>query len=140
MNAPAITKDMQAVSDIVKAINAAWSADRAEDIRQYLHPKMVIVAPDATFRAEGRDVCVQSYIDFTRAATISRFEPLTPIVDVFGNTAVATCAFEITYEMNGRVFDEQGTDVLVFHRDRDDAPWLVVWRTTNARPVADNDD
>jgi hypothetical protein len=48
-------------------------------------------------------------------------------IDVFGDTAIATCSYEIAYEMGGERFNDTGRDIFVFVRENHRS--LAVWRT-----------
>ncbi len=53
------------------------------------------------------------------------FKESDPDIDLWGNTAVATYSWEITYEMNGQNYHESGQDLFVLTRDEDG--WRAVW-------------
>lgn len=67
-----------------------------------------------------------SYRDFCSRATKRGFRIMDPAIDVFGETAIATYSYEISYELDGEGFDETGRDVFVFVRE---GSWWAVWRT-----------
>jgi hypothetical protein len=48
-------------------------------------------------------------------------------IDVSGATAVASCAFEMTYERNGSRYLSKGHDLWIFTRKQDE--WMAIWRT-----------
>ena len=127
--------DRRAVAEIVLRINDAWRQGRYDELNTYFHPDVVVVPPGFSDSVVGRESCVQSYKDFTAAATIHEFVASEPVVEIWGETTVATCGFTIAYEMSGQSHREVGTDILVFTRERD--TWLVVWRTLVANPVKD---
>jgi hypothetical protein len=52
--------------------------------------------------------------------------PPEPDVDIFGDTAIAVYAWNMTYELSGLEYRESGHDVFVFNRDQ--GRWLAVWR------------
>jgi hypothetical protein len=77
--------------------------------------------------AAGKAACAKSYQDFLNQAKIRNCKLAEPLIDVAGDTAVAACAWEMTYELNGQTYSESGHDLFVFNRDQ--GKWLAVWRT-----------
>lgn len=86
-----------------------------------------MVLPDFQQRVQGRDACVASYVDFCSQAAISGLTLGEISVDVFGDTAVASYGYEISYELGGERFNDKGRDIFVFVRGNDG--WQSVWRT-----------
>lgn len=70
---------------------------------------------------------VESYRQFSNTAKVHNFEELKIQVNVFNNTAIANTTFHINYEVQGKVYSEKGTDILVLNNF--DNEWMVVWRT-----------
>ena len=70
---------------------------------------------------------MKSYKDFRSQAIIHDPHEEDAAIDVFGDTAIATYRFEITYEMNGKTFNESGRDIFIFVREEEG--WQAVWRT-----------
>jgi len=125
---------MDAVRERVQSLNAAWREGRFDELRSYFHPDAVIVAPGLEARISGRDAVVESYRNFVATASIEAFELAEPVVDAWGDTAVVTAKFTITYSMDGKRFHEQGHDLLVFQRNGGE--WLIVWRTLMSSEVS----
>ena len=127
MNAPAMPDVEAAVWRTVQRINEAWVQSRIEELRELLHSSMVIVPPDRGEPVRGQASCIDSYRDFIVQARVLRFEELTPVIDVFGDTAVATYDFEIFYELGGTWTTQRGRELIVLMREDD--RWWAVWRT-----------
>jgi uncharacterized protein (TIGR02246 family) len=124
------SKQLSAVDEIrelIKRLNDAWVLGQPGELAQFFREDIVMVRPDFTQRTEGRDACVASYEEFCKQAAILDFKLLEPIIDVFGDTAVASYAYEISYEMGGERFKDSGRDLFVFIRQ--DNKWQAVWRT-----------
>ena len=121
------TKDQQQVWQVIRAINDAWLKGHAEDLIDYFHDDMVIVTPDGKEQGKGKVACVQSYKGFSSMAITKEFKEKDPSIQVYGNTAIAGYTFEMTYEMNGKSFDDVGRDIFVLIRE--EGKWLAVWRT-----------
>ena len=127
MASPAGQDDGREICELVRKINEAWVQGRPEELAEYFHRDMVILHPDLETRAAGRAACVEGYADFCRQATIHRFEPSEPAIEVFGETAIAVYRWEIAYEMKGQSFKEAGRDLFVFIQEG--GKWQAVWRT-----------
>lgn len=78
------------IASILRAIGDAVGSGDAESIRRLtapaFHKDMVIRGPEMRLVAQGRDACVQSYVD---AAGVSSPLDDTPRIEVFDDMAVA---------------------------------------------------
>lgn len=120
-------KDTEEIRKLIQQINDAWIKGSAQELASFFREDIVMVHPDFVQRTEGRGACVASYEDFSRAAAILNFATDDPGIDVFGDTAIATYSYEITYEMGGERFSDNGRDIFVFVRSAD--RWQAAWRT-----------
>src|SRR5262245_51861981 len=125
-------EDVRQIRSIVAAINEAWTTGRFDAIGQYVADHVVMAPPGQDSRVLGRDAYVASFRQYAEATWTESFKPLTPRVDVIGNTAVAVCPFSIVYEIDGSRYAEKGFDILVFARTADG--WKIVWRTLTSEP------
>ena len=116
-----------AIEALIEDVNRAWLAGRYEAIAPHVHPDVVLAPPGGGVPIVGREAFVRSYAEFGAMATVHAFEQGERRIDVWGDTAVATCPFRIDYELPSGRFREQGTDVLVLVRNG--ADWLICWRT-----------
>jgi len=112
---------------VIDRMNDTWVKGHPEQLEEFFSEDIVIVAPDFVHRAKGRDAAVASYADFCSQAMIRDLKIGEPSVDVFGNAAVATYDYEISYEMGGEQFNDTGRDLFVFIREND--KWQAAWRT-----------
>ena len=112
---------------LLRSINQAWTQGRPEDLAPYFRDDMVIVGPGFQGRTEGKQACIESYKEFISQATIRDYEESEIVVDVWGETAVASYHFEIDYEMGGTEYHDTGYDLFVFVREG--GLWRVAWRT-----------
>jgi len=110
----------------VRDANRAWTEGRPEEVGPLFHRSAVMAGPDGGELIRGREAIVASFVDYCRRATTRAFEELDHEVRVFGDTAVLTYGFAVTYELEGEVHDERGREVLVWARDEEE--WAVVWR------------
>jgi|SRR5436190_4834569 len=115
---------------LLKRINDAWLQGRPEAIVATLndcfHDGIVIKGPSFQTLGRGKEACVQSYVDFVRQAVIKKCELSDPVIDQSGDTAIATYAWEMTYELEGREYHESGHDLFVLARV--EGRWQAIWR------------
>jgi hypothetical protein len=112
---------------IIREINESWVSGNPDDLKKYFHEEMVIASPDFQEQGRGREVCVESYKSFSSQAIIRDFKEKYPKIFVFGATAIASYIFQMSYEMNGKNFEDAGRDMFIFIREGD--KWQAIWRT-----------
>jgi ketosteroid isomerase-like protein len=127
-----VTAGQRDAWEAVKRINAAWREGQPERLAELFHERMAIVGPDGQRYAEGRDACVESYRTFCEQATVTGYNELDPIVDVYNHVAVVSYGFDIDYTLDGKAARESGQDFFVLERDGDG--WLAVWRQLSSSP------
>lgn len=115
------------IRDFIARMNDAWVQGHPELLTSFFSEDIVMVHPDFSQRTEGREACVAAYADFCTQASIQELKPGEPSIDLFGDTAVATYAYEITYQMAGESFVDTGRDLFIFVRENGE--WRAVWRT-----------
>jgi ketosteroid isomerase-like protein len=125
-------KEVHEIREIVRTINEAWRTGDYDAIGQYVADHVVMAPPGFEGRVLGRQAYVASFRQFAEVATTHDFTTGVPQVDVIGVTAVAVCPFAITYELEGRTYREEGSDILVFALAT--AGWKIVWRTLVSEP------
>jgi ketosteroid isomerase-like protein len=113
-------------TEVVTAVNQAWRDGRFEELGSLFHPDAVIVGPDLTPVARGRDACVQSYAEFSAAATVHEFDETWVRLHEYGNAAVVGYEYRIRYEFKDGAYDERGREVILLVRR--DETWQVAWR------------
>ena len=126
--------DVNPIRETVRGITAAWREGRLDDLSRFYRPDVVFVQPGLKARVEGREACVQSYREFLAMAIVHGYVEDEPLIDSFGETAIAATRFEIDYELATGRYQEAGQDVLVLTRDEDG--WRVAWRTLISEPPA----
>jgi uncharacterized protein (TIGR02246 family) len=117
----------QEIREVVEQLNDAWVKGSPEKLATFFREDIAMVHPDFVQRTEGREACIASYVDFCSQAKVNDFKLGETSIDVFGDTAVATYSYEISYEMGGERFTDSGRDLFVFIREND--RWQAVWRT-----------
>lgn len=100
----------------------------------YFHENIVFNSPDLKKQSIGKDVCLQSYIDFVSNSKVLFCDETNPLVQVFDNTAIVTYDFEMKYEQKNKVYHETGTDIMIFNKQQNS--WKAVWRSlTNIKSL-----
>lgn len=116
----------QEIQDLIRRINEAWLGGRTGELNEYFHDEMVIRGPDLIAHARGRQSCVKSYEDFVQKSQVRNFKASEAEVDLYDSLAVATCSWEISYEMQGQAHQEAGRDLFVLTCAS--GQWQVIWR------------
>ncbi len=119
--------DHETIRSLVRQINDAWIKGRVLDLNGFFHEQMVIAAPDMVCRGEGREACVQSYAGFLQSVDDVDCRISDIHADIWGNSAVATSRYLISWTLEGTPHQETGHEILMFQREND--TWLVIWRT-----------
>ncbi len=115
------------VAAALARINRAWLDRRPADLGPLFHPALTMVLPGFSGRVEGREANVAGFADFCTHATIHEYREQDSQIDVYGDTAVASFAYEMVYERSGQLYRATGRDLWVFARQH--GTWLAVWRT-----------
>ena len=122
--------DCEEVRALVDRINGAWMTERPENLRETLtecfDDAIVIVGPHFHEVARGKEASIRRYEDFVVKATLHACRLSEPRVDVWGDTAVVTYAWEMTYEIDGEVDQNSGQDAFLLVRTP--AGWRATWR------------
>lgn len=108
----------------LRALNDCWTKGDGTGLVNYFHPNMVAITPTDRNRREGRDACVAGWVGFAKMTKIQSWRELEPQIQFYGNTAVVTYYFDMTFEMNGRLIEMGGRDMFVFVKE-DDKWWAV---------------
>lgn len=95
------TEAQKKIWQLLQDMNDAWVKGHPENLVKFFHEDIVIVGPDFQKMGDSRQACVKSYKDFCSQATVHDFKEMDPRIYVYGNTAIATYSYKITYEMNG---------------------------------------
>ena len=111
-------------------MNRAWLEGTIEELPAVLdecfHPAIVIRGGDLAIHGEGKEACIQSYLNFLESADIHRCVIEPAEIDMAGESAMAIYRWEMTYEMDEQTYTEAGSDILALARV--DGRWLITWR------------
>lgn len=119
--------EQENVAAAMRRITDAWLQKRVEDLAANVHDDVVMVLPGFSGRTRGRAVLLAGFQDFCEKATVHQFREDEHQVDVVGNTAVVTVAYEMVYELPAQKYRATGRDLWVF--EKQGSRWLAVWRT-----------
>jgi len=124
MDQSKIKKD---VWETVQTFNRLWTAEnKADELVNYFHKNMVVIAPNNRLRIEGQQACVAGWKAFTQTAKIHYWKELDPKIELFGegNFAIVTYYFDMSFDMFGQTIKMGGRDM--FSLVNEDGKWWVV--------------
>ncbi len=117
---------MDEIRRTLDELNRAWRDRRFGDLAQFFDEKVVMKGPGLRELVRGRDALVQSYEQFMAKSNVIGYAESNHSVDTWGETAVATYDWMMTYEQVGKTNRDSGQDMFVFVRR--DARWIAVLR------------
>jgi len=91
-----------------------------------LHRSIVVMEPGSGKRTEGQDAVIEAYRDFVAGGSIREYVESELSIDLWGDTAVATCRFALEWDADGEPHRDTGQDVFVFTHES--GAWVAVWR------------
>lgn len=108
----------------VKALNEAWTKGNVDRLQDYFHPDMVAVTATDRNILYGKDACFAAWHNFASNAAIHHWTEVDPKVRIFGNTAIVTYYFDMSFDMQGQTVDLNGRDMFVLVKE--DGRWWAV--------------
>jgi ketosteroid isomerase-like protein len=114
----------QEIWKTVRAMNDAWTKGDPDDLARFFHRDMVAITPSDRNRLDGGEACIAGWKGFSSAARIHRWEEIDPAIQIYGDSAVITYYFDMSFEMNGQTFDMGGRDMFFFVKE--DGRWWAV--------------
>ena len=116
------------LADIIGRINAACTQGEGFDaLANLFHQDAVMVQPDFSARAIGREACLKNYADACSQMKFDKFDTSDEQIDIFGSTAVMSHRYDCIWEFKGKRLTDNGREVFVFVKD--ESGWKVAWRT-----------
>jgi hypothetical protein len=118
------------VWETIQEMNRCWTSDDDNDLdglTEYFHENMVAITPTDRHRVQGRDACVAGWQNFASLAKIHYWKELDPDVQVYGvygNAAVVTYYFDMSYDVNHQTRNMWGRDMMILVKE--DGKWQVV--------------
>jgi len=107
----------QEVWQTLRALNDAWTKGKPDGLKKYFHKDMVAITATERERLEGREACFASWNNFVKAAKIHYWKELDPKIQIYGNTAVVTYYFDMSFDMGGQTVKLGGRDMFVFVKE-----------------------
>ena len=117
MKATFDSPEQQEIWATVRAMNDAWTKGNPDDLAQFFHPQMLAITPTDRLRRDGADECIAGWKGFTEAARIHSWREIEPLIRIYGEAAVVTYFYEISFDMGGRRYEEGGRDLFFFVRE-----------------------
>jgi hypothetical protein len=117
---------MDQVRQTPDAINQAWREQRFDTMTDLLDENIVMKGPELKEYGRGRQAFVQSYVQFMAQSKVIEYAESNHAVDMWGDIAVATYDWAMTYEQKGQTRIDKGHDMFVFTRSG--SAWLAVFR------------
>jgi uncharacterized protein (TIGR02246 family) len=123
---------------MLQHISAAWQDRRYQELATLFDDNIVMVLPGLSARIEGRAAVVESYMEFMEHAAVAEYFEDEPTIDVWGDTAIASYRWEMTWVSGGTAASAAGYDVFTFARRAEDQAWRAVWRTMALDPPSED--
>jgi hypothetical protein len=101
----------------VRAMNDAWTCGNPDDLAQFFHRDMVAIAPTERLRIVGGPACVAGWKQFAQTTTIHRWDECEPLIQVYGDAAVVSYYFDMSFDVNGQRIDMGGRDMFFFVKE-----------------------
>lgn len=120
-----------AVATTLSGLSDAWRSRRYEDVASYFDADAVMIVPGFSGRVQGRDVLVDGYREFMDRSTLTHYVEQPPVIDIFGDTAVASYRWEMTWVTREVENKASGHDLFVLQGSEIGGrqSWRAVWRT-----------
>lgn len=126
-----VTAERAPSQNLLTRISIAWRNRCFDDLARCFDEHIVMASPGFSESIQGRDRLVDSYREFMDRATLISYEKRPPDIKLFGDTAIASYHWGMSWLDGGTAHHAAGTDVFVCSCNRDvpDASWRAVWRT-----------
>jgi uncharacterized protein (TIGR02246 family) len=124
------------IGRLIRHLNEAWKSGRTDQLNDLFHTDMVMVGPGFQELVRGRAACVESYREFAANAKVHDYTESDFKIGVWGDAAICTYSWSMTYERAGEQSRETGTDQFVLSRQAD--KWLIVYRYIYFEPTKAN--
>jgi hypothetical protein len=124
-----------AVAAALARLSSAWRNRRYDELAAVFDEGIVMALPGFVGRVEGREPLVESYREFMERATLTDYKEQPAVIDVWGDTAVASYRWEMHWLAGGVPNHAAGYEVFVFGRNSEGTEdWRAVWRTMAVDP------
>lgn len=103
----------------VRAMNDAWTKGNPDDLANFFHRDMVAFTATNRNRLDSGAACAAGWKGFSNAARIHRWEEIDPVINVYGDSAVVSYYFDISFDMSGQTISMGGRDMFFFVKEGD---------------------
>ncbi len=101
----------------LRCLNDAWTKGNPEQLKDCFHKDMVAITATDRERLVGRDACLASWSRFAKSAKIHHWKEIDPAIQIYGDTAVVTYYFDMSFDMGNGTINMGGRDMFVFVRE-----------------------
>ncbi len=123
----------QEIWSTIRALNDAWTKGDPDELADFFHPQMLAITPTDRLRRDGAEQCIAGWKAFAEATRIHHWQEIDPIIRVYGDAAVVSYYYEISFDMGGRRFEEGGRDL--FFLVRENGRWWAVADQFSSYPM-----
>lgn len=111
------TAAQREVWETLRNLNDCWTKADGKDLVHYFHEQMVAITPTDRLRREGRDACVAGWMAFAQCAKIHHWREIDPRIQIFGDTAIVSYYFDMSFDMGGPTIQMGGRDLFTFVKE-----------------------
>jgi hypothetical protein len=108
-------------------MNRCWTSGNLLDVEKlsdYFHDEMVAITATDKYRLEGKEACFNSWKSFAQSTKIEFWKEHDPKIQIYGNTAVVTYYFDMSFDMAGQTIKMGGRDMFTLIKENN--RWMVV--------------
>lgn len=129
-----LTETQSEIWQTLRALNDCWTKGDSSGLVDFFHEHMVAITPSDRLRRTGRAECVAGWMDFAAMARIHSWRELEPTIQVYGDSAVVTYYFEMSFTVGGQEISMGGRDMFVFVKEQ--GRWWAVADQFSPWPAA----
>jgi len=122
-----MNKDEKEIWDLIQTMNRCWTCGDIKELAKlnnYFHENMVAITATDNHRVEGRKACVNGWSEFAKNSKIHFWKELDPKIQIYGNAAVVTYYFDMSFDMGGQSIKMGGRDMFTLVKEKGN--WLIV--------------
>ena len=119
----------QDIEQFVHNLNTTWQQGNVDELTRFYHAEVVLLPPDAGEPIVGRRAVIDSYREFSTAATLHEFTINSLDVFDFKTTAVVHMRFVVEFSLGEQRLREGGLEVYLL--DLINTEPVIVWRSQN---------
>jgi len=115
------------VWNTIQEMNRCWTSGNLLDVEKlsdYFHDEMVAITATDKYRLEGKEACFNSWKSFAQNSKIEFWKEHDPKIQIYGNTAVVTYYFDMSFDMAGQTIKMGGRDMFTLIKENN--RWMVV--------------